>query len=114
MAVPRYEDRVHSGVGQSSAFICSSLALFGLEHQAEFTRLCRFARIGFARSFRSDDLVSYDEPGSGVAVWSLLHFGDGREVDATSRHPTRAHLHQLARNGDQDGDEHPWRDHLFH
>ena len=86
MAVPRYEDRVHSGVGQSSAFICSSLALFGLEHKAEFTRPFRFERIGFARSFRSDALVCMTTPGSGVAVWSLLHFGDGREVDATSRH----------------------------
>jgi hypothetical protein len=61
MAIPRYEDRVHSGVGQSSAFICSSLALFGLEHQAEFTRPFRFERIGFAGSFRADDLVVYDE-----------------------------------------------------
>ena len=61
MAVPRYEDRVHSGVGQSSAFICSSLALFGLEHEAEFTRPFRFERVGFARSFTSDDLVLYDE-----------------------------------------------------
>ena len=68
MAVPRYEDRVHSGVGQSSAFICSSLALFGLEHQAEFTRLCTFERIGFARSFRSDALVCMTTPGSGIAV----------------------------------------------
>src|SRR4051812_43616874 len=50
-------------------------------------------------------------PGSGVAVWSLLHFGDGRQVDAKSRHRMRADLHQLARNGDQDGHEHPWRDH---
>jgi hypothetical protein len=48
MAVLRYEDRVHSGVGQSSAFICSSLALFGLEHKPEFTRPFRFERIGFA------------------------------------------------------------------
>src|SRR4051794_7065413 len=96
MAIPRYEDRVHSGVGQSSAFICSSLALFGLEHEAEFTRPFRFERIGFARSFRPDALVCMTTPGSGDAVWSLLHFGDGRQVDATSRHQTRAHLHQLA------------------
>ncbi len=61
MAVPRYEDRVDSGVGQSSAFICSALALFGSEHKAEFTRPCRFERIGFARSSRSDDLVLYDD-----------------------------------------------------
>ena len=54
MAVPRYEDRVHSGVGQSSAFICSSLALFGLEHEAEFTRPFMFERIGFpARAYEA-------------------------------------------------------------
>ena len=52
MAIPRYEDRVHSGVGQSSAFICPSLALCGLKHKAEFTRPFRFERIGFAPSFR--------------------------------------------------------------
>jgi hypothetical protein len=56
MAVPRYEDRVHSGVGQSSAFICSSLALFGLD-KAEFTGPFRLERIGFAGSFRSGALV---------------------------------------------------------
>ena len=70
-------DRVHSGVGQSSAFICSSLALFGLEHQAEFTRLCTFEQIGFARSFMSDALVCMTTPGSGSCSLSLLHFGDG-------------------------------------
>jgi hypothetical protein len=66
MAVPRYEDRVHSGVGQSSAFICSSLALFGLQHKPEFTRPFRFERIGFARGFGAADLIVYDDAGFGL------------------------------------------------
>ena len=68
-------------------------------------RLFRFERIGFARSFRSDDLVFYDElPGSGVAVgrWFARRWERGRCDKPTSNagSPT-----STGPKGDQDGHE---------
>ena len=78
MAISRNQNVVDGGLGQPSAGVRPVLALFGSEHKPEFTRPLRFERVGFARSFGSDDLAVYDNwRGFGVAVCLWLHFGGG-------------------------------------